>query len=277
MSIQRKKFDIGKFFTYIVLLLGAYVMLIPFVWMILTSFKTFSESMRVPIQWLPESLYLENYEKILSMKISRYYTNTIYVTVAITAAQILFGSMAAYAFARINFPGRNFLFGLTLCMLMVPSQMTLIPKYAMCLRLGLVNNLGGVIVPNMFSVTATFFIRQSFLTLPKELEDAARLDGCSHFRFFWQIAMPLSKSILAAMAILVALYAWNDLLWPIIITGSDKTRTLAVFIAALKGEHNNKTPLLLAGGTLSVLPMITVFIIGQKSFIAAIATQGIKE
>lgn len=277
MKEHRKKFNIGRLFTYIVLLLGAYIMLVPFVWMVLTSFKTFSESMRVPITWLPDSLYLENYKTILNLNISRYYANTIFVTVAITAAQILIGSMAAYAFARVKFPGRNFLFGLTLCMLMVPSQMTLIPKYAMCLRFGLVNNLGGIIVPNMFSVTATFFIRQSFLTLPKELEDAARLDGCSHFRFFWQVAMPLSKSILAAMAILVALYAWNDLLWPIIVTGSDKTRTLAVFIAALKGEHNNKTPLLLAGGTLSVLPMILVFIFGQKHFIAAIASTGIKE
>lgn len=268
---------LGKLLTYVCLLLGVYVMLVPFVWMVLTSFKTFSEAMRVPIQWLPEAFNLDNYKKVLGMNIGRYYKNTIFITIFITAGQLLIGSMAAYAFARIRFPFRNALFGLLLCMLMIPSQMTLIPKYAMCNRLGLVDSLWGIITPNLFSVTVTFFLRQAFLSLPAELEDAARIDGCSRFRFYWEIAMPLSKSTLVSMGILASLYAWNDLLWPTIIASSDKTRVLSVFIAAIKGEHNNKLPLLMAAGVLSVLPMIVTFIIGQKHFVAAIATTGIKE
>ncbi len=267
----------GKLLTYACLLLGVYVMLVPFIWMVFTSFKTFSEAMRVPIQWLPDTFNLQNYQKIFSMNIGRYYKNTIFITVFITAGQLLIGSMAAYAFARIRFPFRNALFGLLLCMLMIPSQMTLIPKYAMCGRLGLVDTLWGIITPNMFSVTVTFFLRQAFLSLPSELEDAARIDGCSRFRFYWEIAIPLSKSTLVSMGILASLYAWNDLLWPTIVASSDKTRVLSVFIAAIKGEHNNKLPLLMAAGVLSVLPMIAGFIVGQKHFVAAIATTGIKE
>ena len=233
--------------------------------------------MQVPIKWLPETLNLENYRKILSMNIGRYYVNTIIVTIAITIAQLITASMAAYAFARIDFPFKNALFALVLCMLMIPSQMTLIPKYAMCNNLGLTNSLWGIIVPNMFSVTVTFFLRQSFLTLPTELEDAARIDGCSHLRIYLKIALPLSTSILVAMGILTVLYAWNDLLWPIIVTSSDKSRVLSVFIAAIKGEHNNQLPLLMAGGTLSVMPMIVCFILGQKYFVTAIAMTGLKD
>ena len=267
----------GKLLTYFFLLLGVYIMVVPFAWMIFTSFKTYSEAMQVPIKWLPETLNLENYRKILSMNIGRYYANTIIVTVAITIAQLITASMAAYAFARIDFPFKNALFALVLCMLMIPSQMTLIPKYAMCNNLGLTNSLWGIIVPNMFSVTVTFFLRQSFLTLPTELEDAARIDGCSHLRIYLKIALPLSTSILVAMGILTVLYAWNDLLWPIIVTSSDKSRVLSVFIAAIKGEHNNKLPLLMAGGTLSVMPMIVCFILGQKYFVTAITMTGLKD
>ncbi len=267
----------GKLLTYFFLLLGVYIMVVPFAWMIFTSFKTYSEAMQVPIKWLPETLNLENYRKILSMNIGRYYVNTIIVTIAITIAQLITASMAAYAFARIDFPFKNALFALVLCMLMIPSQMTLIPKYAMCNNLGLTNSLWGIIVPNMFSVTVTFFLRQSFLTLPTELEDAARIDGCSHLRIYLKIALPLSTSILVAMGILTVLYAWNDLLWPIIVTSSDKSRVLSVFIAAIKGEHNNKLPLLMAGGTLSVMPMIVCFILGQKYFVTAITMTGLKD
>ena len=267
----------GKLLTYFFLLLGVYVMVVPFAWMIFTSFKTYSEAMQVPIKWLPETLNLENYQQILSMNIGRYYVNTIIITIAITVSQLITASMAAYAFARIDFPLKNAIFALVLCMLMIPSQMTLIPKYAMCNNLGLVNSLWGIIVPNMFSVTVTFFLRQAFLTLPTELEDAARIDGCSHLRIYLKIALPLSTSILVAMGILTVLYAWNDLLWPIIVTSSDKSRVLSVFIAAIKGEHNNKLPLLMAGGTLSVMPMIVCFILGQKYFVTAITMTGLKD
>lgn len=277
MKKAMKNLTVGKVLTYVFLLLGVYVMLVPFLWMISTSFKTFLEAMRVPPQFLPDAFLTENYEKVFEMNLGRYYINTIIVTAAITLAQLLFGSMAAFAFARVNFPFKNLIFWVLLAVLMVPTQLTLIPRYAICNKLGLINSLWAIIIPQMFSVTVTFFMRQAFLSLPADLENAARIDGCSRFRFFWEIAMPLCKSTLVSMAILVGLYAWNDLLWPIVATSSDSTRVLSVFIAAIKGEYNNRIPILMAAGSLSVLPMIICFIIGQKQFVAAITTTGLKD
>ncbi|GHV24188.1 sugar ABC transporter permease [Spirochaetia bacterium] len=267
----------GKIIVYLILLLGVYVMLDPFLRMIFTSFKTYKESMRIPPVLLPDEFILDNFKRIFSMHIGRYYLNTILVTIGITAGQLVFSVTAAYAFARIPFPGRNVLFMILLAMLMVPSQLTLIPKYGMTIQMGLYNTLWGIIVPNAFSITVMFFMRQAFMSLPRELDDAARIDGYSHFGIFWHIALPLSTSVLAAMGVLVALFAWNNLLWPIVVTGNDRMRVLSVFIAAMHGEHNVKIPELMAAGTLSVMPMLLVFIFGQKYFVTALTITGIKE
>ena len=266
----------GKLLTYFFLLLGVYIMVVPFAWMIFTSFKTYSEAMQVPIKWLPETLNLENYRKILSMNIGRYYVNTIIVTIAITIAQLITASMAAYAFARIDFPFKNALFALVLCMLMIPSQMTLIPKYAMCNNLGLTNSLWGIIVPNMFSVTVTFFLRQSFLTLPTELEDAARIDGCSYARSFSHILCPLMGNAFLALGIYTIVFNWNDLLWPLLVIDSEKMRVLSVGIAAMREEHVYTRHLMMTAGVLSTAPLIAIFVLGQKKFINGIALSGIK-
>jgi multiple sugar transport system permease protein len=266
-----------KFIVYLILLIGVYVMLLPFLIMIFTSFKKYTESLRLPPRLLPESFFMGNYKRMIDMNIGRYYLNTIFTALGITSAQLVISTMAAYAFARIEFPLRNVLFMAFLAMLMIPGQLTLIPKYGMTIRLGLYNNLGGLIIPNVVSITVMFFMRQAFMSMPKELDDAARIDGCSHFGIFLRIALPLSTSVLAAMGVMVMLYAWNDLLWPIVVTSSDRMRVLSVFIAAMRGEHNVKVPELMAAGTLSVIPMILVFILGQKYFVTAITMTGIKD
>jgi multiple sugar transport system permease protein len=267
----------GKIFVYAALLLGVYIMLDPFLRMIFTSFKTYKESVRIPPHLLPDEFILDNFKRVLDMNIGRYYMNTILVTIGITLGQLAFSVMAAYAFARIPFPGKNILFMVLLAMLMVPAQLTLIPKYGITVKMGLYNTLWGIIVPNAVSITVMFFMRQAFMSLPKELDDAARIDGYSHFGIFWHISLPLSTSVLAAMGVLVALFAWNNLLWPIVVTGNDRMRVLSVFIAAMHGEHNVKIPELMAAGTLSVMPMLLIFILGQKYFVTALTITGIKE
>jgi multiple sugar transport system permease protein len=256
----------GKLATYIVLLAGVYIMLVPFMWMITTAFKTLVESTRIPIQWLPDGLFLGNFEDVFRRNVGLFYTNTITVTVGITVAQIITASLAGYAFARIKFPFSNVLFFLILCMLLIPPQMTLIPRYVMAVNLGIVNTLMGIIAPSMISVTMTFFMRQVFLTFPNDLEDAARIDGCSHFGIYWRIALPLSTSMLVSMAILVALFAWNDLLWPLVVANQNSSRVLSVFIASIPGEHSFNMPVMMAAGVISVIPMIILFIVGQKFF-----------
>jgi len=267
----------NKLITYALLLLGIYVMLVPFMWMITTAFKTLPESTRLPLQWLPDSLYLGNFREIFLMDVGLFYRNTVLVTIGITVGQIITASLAGYAFARLKFPFHNALFFIILSMLLIPPQMTLIPRFTMTVNLGIVNTLWGIIAPGVISITMTFFMRQVFLTFPNELEDAARIDGCTPFQTYWKIAMPLSTSMLVSMAVLVALFAWNDLLWPLVVASPNRVRVLSVFITAIPGEFSFRIPVMMAGGVIAVIPMIIIFIIGQKYFVTAITTTGLKD
>ena len=276
---NRKKNYMGRHHVgaYIVLVIGAIIMILPFLWMVLTSFKTYSESIAVPIQWLPSRLNFDAYtETISKLNLLTYYKNTMIVTFFSVIGQVSICAIAAYAFARIRFPGRDVIFLLVLASMLIPGQMTLIPKYIMCADLGLINRLAGIVIPNLFNAYGVFFLRQFFMTLPRSLEESARLDGCSYFRIFWNIMLPLCKSGLAAFAILTLMGSWNDLLWPLIITSADSQRVLAVGIACLQGEHMSDYPTMMAASMLATLPLIVAFIIGQKWFIASIATSGIK-
>ena len=185
-------------------------------------------------------------------------------------------SLAAFAFARMSFPGQKFLFFLLLTVFMVPAQMTLIPKYLIMVKLQWVDTLQGIIVPGIFSVYTVFMLKQAFEGLPKELEESAKLDGCSFFRIYWNILLPLCKSSLIAMGVLNVLWCWNELLWPLIVTSSDKLRVLAVAMATLQGEHGTKYQLIMAAGVIAVAPMLVMYIICQRYFIAGIAATGIK-
>lgn len=265
-----------KALIHLVLMLGVFLMLFPFLWMVLTSFKSNVEAVAVPPTFLPQEWTLGGYQRVWDRNITVSYVNTIIISVGIVVCQLITASMAAYAFARLNFPGKRVLFGFILCMLMIPQNMTLIPKYKIVSALGMADSLAGIIIPNFISISVTFFLRQNFLSFPQELEDAAKIDGCSYIRIFTQMLLPLSGSIMTAMGVLVLLFAWNDLLWPIVIVSSEKNRVLSMFIALCKGQYITDYGFLMAASTLAIAPMIVVYGIFQKSFVSSIAMSGIK-
>jgi multiple sugar transport system permease protein len=264
--------------TYIFLVLGAVIMLIPFMWMFLTAFKTYPEAVRIPVVWFPQTWNFKNFKTVLeSLDFIRYYQNTIIVTVIVVSAQLLMCSLSAYTFARMNFPFKNILFFLLLMVFMVPPQMTLIPKYLLVAKLGWIDTLRGIIVPGVFSVYTVFMLRQFFQSLPRELEDAARIDGCSYFRIYWSIMLPLITNGIVAIGMLNILWAWNEVLWPLIVSGSDKTRVLSVAIATLQGGRQGaQYHLMMAASTLTMAPMIILYLICQRFFIVSISQTGIK-
>ena len=272
----KTKFSGEKAPIHLLLLLGVFLMLFPFLWMVLTSFKSNVEAVAVPPTFLPQEWTLGGYQRVWERNITVSYVNTIIISVGIVVCQLITASMAAYAFARLNFPGKRVLFGLILCMLMIPQNMTLIPKYKIVSALGMADSLAGIIIPNFISISVTFFLRQNFLSFPQELEDAAKIDGCSYIRIFTQMVLPLSGSIMTAMGVLVLLFAWNDLLWPIVIVSSEKNRVLSMFIALCKGQYITDYGFLMAASTLAIAPMIVVYGIFQKSFVSSIAMSGIK-
>lgn len=274
---QKKRKLINSSIAYIILILGSVVMLVPFIWMILTSFKTYAETVKLPIQWLPSQWNLDNYREVL-MKLDfvRYYGNTIIVTVVTLVLMMFLGSLSAFAFARMNFPLKSVLFYMLLTVFMVPGQLTIIPKYLIVSKLGWVDSLKAMVIPNIFSVYTMFMLRQFFASIPQEVEDAGKIDGCSYFRLYWNIELPLCKSSFVAMVILNVLWCWNDLLWPLIATSSDKMRVLSVAMSTLQGQHSTEYQLLMAAGVLAVIPMVIIYIFGQKHFITGIAFTGVK-
>ena len=277
MADLKKRFTLGYFFIYIILAIGTVIMILPFLWMAMTAFKTFQETLVIPIKWFPSKFQLDNFKEVLNrLNFSRYYLNTIIVTVSITVIQALFCSMAAYGFARIKFPGRGVLFILLLSMLMIPQQMTLIPSFVFLSRLRWVDTYLALIIPNLFSAYGTFFLRQFFLSIPGELEEAAIIDGSSRLTIYWKIFLPLSGTALAAFGVFTVLWAWNDLMWPLIMTSRDSVRVLSVGVATLVGQYSTRNHWLMAASMLATIPMILLFIFLQKQFIAGVAITGIK-
>ena len=276
MSIKKRQ-KRSALLAYIILAVGAVFMIIPFLWMVLTSFKTYRETVKLPIQWLPAEWNFDNYvEELKQLDFLRYYRNTILVTVTTLVAMTLIASLAAYAFARMEFPGKNVIFALLLVVYMVPPQMTMIPKYMMITKLGWVDTLAGIVVPNIFSVYTMFMLRQFFVSVPKELDEAAKLDGCSFFGIFWRVDLPLIRNGLIAITVLNLLWSWNDLLWPLIATSTDKMRVLSVAIATLNNSDGSQYQLLMAAGVLAVLPMLVIYAICQEYFMDGIMSSGVK-
>ena len=277
MKNKTERFSPRLLLSYAVLILGAVFMLLPFFWMVLTSLKTRPEAVKVPIQWLPASPQWENYKLILTRyKFSRYYLNTAIVTVCEVSFQLITCAMAAYVFARLDFPGKSFLFFLCMTVLMVPAQMLLIPRFIITMKMNLLDSLAGIIIPNLPSIYGCLFLRQHFASLPRELDESARLDGCGYFRTFFSILLPLVRNGMVAFGVLTTLWAWNDMLWPMVVVQRQRNYVLSIAISALQGQYSSNTPLLMTAGTLSMLPMLVVFIIGQRSLLSGIALSGIK-
>jgi len=263
--------------VHLLLAVGALIMIMPFLWMLSTSVKSFADSMSVPPKWLPTEWRFDNYARVIdSIDFGTYYLNTVIVTLGRTAGQLVLCSLAAYAFASLRFPFKNTIFLALLAVLMVPSQVVMIPSFVIMREFEWLDTFYVLIVPGIFSAFGTFLLRQFFMTLPKDLEEAAKIDGCSYFRIYWNIYLPLSKAALVSLAIFTILASWNDLLWPLIMTSSEEMRVLSIGISSFQGQHSTDYPLLMAGAVMATLPIIVLFIFLQRYFIEGIAMNGIK-
>lgn len=262
---------------HIILVSGIAITVFPFLWMVFTSFKTLPESMKIPPTVLPHALNLQSYKYVFEvLPFARVYLNTIIVTLLTVVFQVLFCTMAAYGFARIKFPFKNAIFIILLSILMVPGQIFLLPQYLIIQKLGLINTLPGLFLPNLFSAFGTFLLRQFFMSLPKELEEAAVLDGCNRYQIFGRIMLPLVKPGIVALVIFTSRFAWNDFMWPLIVNTDPGKMTLAPAMSLLQGQYTTNFPVQMAGAVLSVIPMIILFIVFQKQFIEGVAQTGIK-
>ncbi len=262
---------------HLILIAGIAITVFPFLWMVFTSFKSLPESMQIPPTILPESIDWENYQYVLKvLPFGQVYLNTIIVTVITVFIQVLFCTMAAYGFARIEFPFKNAIFIVMLSILMVPGQIFLLPQYLIIQKMGLLNTLPGLFLPNLFSAFGTFLLRQFFMSLPKELEEAALLDGCNRFQIFGKIMLPLVQPGIVALVIFTAKFAWNDFMWPLIVNTDPAKMTLSPALSLLKGQYATNFPVQMAGAVMSVIPMIVLFFIFQKQFIEGVAQSGIK-
>ncbi len=277
MSVALRRISGSPVLVHLLLVLGACLMVGPFVWMILTSLKTLGEATMVPPVVFPSNWQWNNYRDVwLTLPFADFYTNTVLMTAGRTVGQVVFCSMAAYAFARIQFPGRDFLFIVFLSVLMVPAQVFLIPQYLIMARLGWVNTLQALIVPGIFSAFGTFLLRQFFMSMPAELEEAAKLDGANHFQIYSRVMLPLAKSGLIALAIITIRWSWNDLLWPLIVINSPTKMVLSAGIASLQGQYLTHYPILMAGAALATWPLILMFFLFQRHFVEGIALSGSK-
>lgn len=267
----------GIWIVHVVLILGAVIMVFPFLWQLLTSFKTLSDSVQVPPSLLPREWVFTNFAQVFeSMPFAQMFANSVLLTVGRTVGQVVLCTMAGYAFARIPFPGRNVLFVVFLSVLMVPSQLYLLPQYEIIQSLGWLNTLQALIVPGIFSAFGTFLMRQFFMSMPAELEEAARIDGANPWQTFWRIMVPLAKPGIIALVVFTVLWSWNDLLWPLIVTTDPAKMPLSVGLSQLVGIHGTDYPVLMAGALLATLPMLVTFMILQRQFIQGIAFSGSK-
>lgn len=267
----------GKYGIHAMLIIGSLIMIIPFVWMVITSVKTLGESTAIPPTIMPDEVMWENYKTVWNMlPFFKFYLNTFLMIFWRVIGSVMFSAMAAYAFARLKFPGKNLLFMIVLIQMMVPSQLFIIPQYLLVSKLKLLNTITALVIPGIVSAFGTFLLRQFFLGVPDELEEAAILDGCNRWQIFYKVMLPLAKSGLIALGIFTALFAWKDLMWPLIVNMSIDRMPLAAGLASLQGQYSTNYPQLMAGSVIGIWPMILVFIIFQKQFIQGIATTGSK-
>lgn len=274
-----RRLSLSLLLMYLLLIFIAIFCILPFVWMVATSFKEYSKVFVYPPEFIPNPVTFANYEKLFStVPFMRYMLNTVFVSVTVTCSQLLFSSLAAYAFARLQFPGRDGIFLGYLGTMMIPGQVTLIPIYVIVSKLHLVDTYWALILPVMFgSAYGTFLLRQFFMTLPKELEEAARIDGCRKIRIWAQIILPLSKSAMITLGIFVFLWQWNDMMWPMIVINSEHMRPLALGITLLAhSKMSTDWAVLMAGATVCVAPVLLLYLWAQRFFIEGIAMTGMK-
>ena len=265
---------VGRLAAYAVVTGGALVMIAPFLWMLSTAFEGGS-AFDYPPQWIPDEVTLDNFREVWTIvPFDRYLFNSVFIAVCVTIGEVLTSSLAAYAFARLRFPGREPLFLMYLATLMIPGQVTIIPNFILMRYIGWVNTYQGLIIPTAFTALGTFLLRQYFLSIPRELEEAARVDGASYFQIWSRIIMPLASPAIATLAVFSFMGAWNSFLWPFIMVSSSEMRTLTVALRSFQTEYGTEWGLMMAGSLIAMLPMLVIFLATQRYFVRGIATTG---
>ncbi|CAG0934389.1 Lactose transport system permease protein LacG [Planctomycetaceae bacterium] len=268
-----------KLVSYAILIIGAFVMVLPFIWMVTTACKSPPELATLPVRWLPENpVCYENLGALYdqSPNFNRYLLNSAIVTVARTLGQLITCSLAAYGFARFRFPGRSLIFALCLGLLMVPFQAIIIPEFILIRDLGWLNSFRALIVPGIFSAFALFLLRQAFLQIPLELEESALIDGANPLQVLWHITLPLSVPAITAFAVITVQAAWNDFLYPLTVANTPDTRVITIGISLLQGERNTPFNILMMGSFIATVPMLALFVVLQRYFIEGVSMSGIK-
>ncbi len=269
---------LGRGALYATLIVTSLLMLIPFYWMVATSLKLEQFVFASPQQWWPDPATLDHYAAVFTkIHFERYFLNSLIVAGGITLGQAFFDTLAGYAFAKLRFPGRDTIFFLLLLGLMVPFQVNMIPLYRLMSDLGWLNGYAALIVPSLTSIFGVFLMRQFIKSIPDELLDAARIDGCGEFGVFWRVVLPLALPGVATLVIFTFMEAWNGFLWPRLVISSEAMFTLPVGLAQLQLRNTSNWAQTMAGTTLTALPMIVVFFFMQRQFIAGLTAGAVKE
>lgn len=276
--LSRAASSVGKALSLLILTLGGIFMMIPLGWMLSASLMPLSEVVKVPPVWFDVSKWsLNNYvETLVNLGFARFFLNSLLIAAVITFAQLFTSSMAGYAFARFRFPGRSVLFVVVLSTMMIPFQVIMIPLFLMMIGLNLDNTFGGLIIPAIVSPFGIFMLRQSMMAIPTALLEAARIDGASEFYIFFRIVLPLCRTPLAALGILIFLASWDNYIWPLIITNSETLWTLPIGMSRLTQQYLSQTHLQMAGASIMFIPILIVFLLLQRHFIEGIALGGLK-
>ena len=262
---------------YTALVAGGLLMIIPFWWMLVTSIKPPGSVLTVPPELFPRQPTLESYQRVFeAVPIGRMFFNSLVVTVVSVACQIATSAMAAYAFARMQWRGRNVVFLLYIATLMVPSQVTITPLFILMQRLGWVDTYPGLIAPSIASAFGVFLLRQAMLSVPREYEEAAVLDGANHWVIFRHVVLPMIGPALATLGVFATMSTWNSFLWPLFVTRDERLMTLPVGLAMLHGRYTTEWSMVMAGAIISVVPIILVYLVAQRAFVRGVALSGLK-
>ncbi len=277
MESARARQRLNKFIMYLVLVIMAIIMLVPFVWMILTALKTNQEAISVnPFYIFPQNgWHWENFATFWkSYNFLTLYKNTLLMIFFRVVCACLTATMAGYAFGRLNFPGKKIMFALVLIQMMIPSQIFIIPQYLMVSKMGALNTTFGLVFPGIVTAFGTYLLKTGYQGLPKDLEEAAAIDGCNIGQRFLRIMMPLTRSSMVSLGIFTALFAFKDLMWPMIVCTKAETTTLSAGLAKMQGQYGSDYPTMMASAVLAIIPMIVIYVIFQKQFVEGIATSG---
>ncbi len=262
---------------HLVLIPVSLLFALPLAWLVLSSFMSNAQINRFPPTIIPDSLHLDGYRYVLKNALfPRWFLNSTVVAGVVVIGNLVFGSLAGYAFARMRFRGSKTLLAVMLGTLVIPFQITMIPTFLLMKYLGIIDTLGALIVPSLVTPFAVFLLRQFFLSLPREIEEAAWIDGCSRLRTLWTIIMPLARPALGTVAVLTFLATWNDLAWPLIAINNDHNYTLQLGLTTFQGQHRTQWSAVMAGNMITVLPVLIAFLVAQRTFIQSLTSSAVK-